>query len=171
MTTFTALPQDVLVVILSQLEIEDIGHAGRVSKTMHTAANDESLWEILAIRRFGSHVALSTRYLYNTYQEMVLDDNRSGAMPTLNGLWKCPWRYNNRTSRFYCCLVVCIKWHRPSNNLWLYIDARGESDLRRPGTSGIWLRDLGTNNRLTLEDRLTDRIAHVITSRFPENIA
>jgi Potato inhibitor I family len=86
---------------------------------------------------------------------MVIDGNCRGALPTLNGLWKCPWRHNRPGGSFYCCLIICIKWHRPSNRLWLYLDVRGESDLRSPGTSGVWFREGGgTNNVVELEDRI-----------------
>lgn len=147
------LPKDVLVAVLSKLGPQEIGAPMEVSKALSAAAKDESLWEIFAVRRFGVKVSQATRSLYGSYREMVMDDNQRGALPTLHGLWKSQWHYNS-TNRFYCCLIVCIKWHRPSNQLWLYLDARGESDLRRPETSGVWLRELGTNRTVQLEDRV-----------------
>jgi hypothetical protein len=119
---------------------------------MH-AANDESLWEMLAVRRYGSRIAHATQSLYDSYKLMIQDDNRLGALPTLQGLWKSSWRHND-SQHFYCCLIVCIKWHRPSNEILLYLDARGELDLRRPETSGIWLREPDSNNVVQLEDRI-----------------
>ncbi|CAB9498626.1 expressed unknown protein [Seminavis robusta] len=144
-----SLPQGLVVAVLSQLGPKDIGKAAAVSRKLEAAANDESLWETLARRYYGSRVARSTRSMYGSYKDMVRDDNRRGALPTLHGLWKSPCHNNSPTS-FYCCLVVCIKWHRPSNMLWLYLDARGESDLRHPGTSALWFRELGTNKNVPL---------------------
>jgi Potato inhibitor I family/F-box domain len=149
------LPLVLLVNVLSLLGIPDIGAAARVSKQFSCAANDESLWEKLAVRRYGSRVAHATRSLYDSYKLMMQDDNRLGALPTLQGgLWKSTaWRHND-SRHFYCCLIVCIKWHRASNKILLYLDARGESDLRRPQTSGIWLREPESNNIVQLEDRI-----------------
>jgi len=31
----------------------------------------------------------------------------------------------NADGLFYCCLVTCVKWHRPRTKILLHIDVRG----------------------------------------------
>lgn len=107
---------------------------------------------------------------------MMQDDNRLGALPTLNGIWKSSWRGNTLqfgNGPFYCCLIVSIRFDRMNNQILLYLDARGEGDLRPPQTSGIWVRDLVTD-RVVWFDR--DRIRNDIPAipdkwGMPSNIS
>jgi F-box domain len=76
MNISASLPKVLLVNVLSMMGIPDIGAAARVSKQFSCAADDESLWEKLAVRRYGSRVAHATRSLYDSYKLMMQDDNR-----------------------------------------------------------------------------------------------
>lgn len=73
---------------------------------------------------------------------MVRDDNVLRAVPTLTlgpedgGTLPCPWR-KNTPAYFFLCLLVELKFHREDNELRLYLDARGERDLRHPEDSSI----------------------------------
>lgn len=132
---FSLLPKDALMRIVLKLEIRDVAKAALVSKQFCDAVKEDSLWQEFAERRYGSHVTSATKHLYDTYKEMMQDDNRRGALPTLRGTWESRWKYNNShrfPDRFYCCTIVGIQWHRPSNKLLLYLDARGERDLSSP---------------------------------------
>mmetsp|Transcript_7381 Transcript_7381/g.16320 ORF Transcript_7381/g.16320 Transcript_7381/m.16320 type:complete len:132 (+) Transcript_7381:194-589(+) len=64
-----------------------------------------------------------------------------------------------------CCLVICIKWHRSSNLLWLYIDELHigvlgirDPDLTETETSGIWLRE---PESISMEWPLSSNIMHL----------
>ena len=73
---------------------------------------------------------------------MVIDDNSLGAMPTIDkGIIPCAYLYNE-PDYFFTCLVVCVKYHRPSNRLRVYFDARAEWDLRHPEGSSLERKSL-----------------------------
>jgi hypothetical protein len=149
------LSREVLVGVLSVLgNPQDIGKAAMTSQQFAQAAAEPALWKELAEHRYGSHVVKGSLHLYQgNYRRMVLDDNRQGALPTLSGTWASAWRHNSQHT-FYCCLVTGVKWHRVSNRVWIYLDARGEADLRHPNKSGIWLRNPSTGTAQVLEQRV-----------------
>lgn len=79
-------------------------------------------------------------YDYN-FKELLFDDNRLGALRTFPINRPC-YQKHNRNSRFCCYIVVFMIWdRRPSScgggGIYLFIDARGESDLSSPGSSKI----------------------------------
>ena len=142
--TITSLSNDLLIRIFSTLSTKDVGATACAYKKFNDVINNddsEALWVELAVRRYGERVAHSTKSLYNnSFRLMMKDDNCLGALPTLKGTWTCPWRFNH-VGRFYCCYITCLKLDRPANKLDVYLEARGESDLRSPQTSGVWIRD------------------------------
>jgi hypothetical protein len=136
------LPKDLLSNIFAYLgTARELGTCAQVSILFRDAAKEETVWKELADRKYGAHVSQGTVHLYaGSWKSMIKDDNRLGAIPTLRGLWKCEYKFN-RNDYFFCVLVTCIKWQRSNGEVLLYVDARGESDLREPWTSTIWKGD------------------------------
>lgn len=137
------LPVEILIRVFSQLgSTSDILAAAHVCKDFHTASQEESLWQEMADRKYGHAVSTATLPLYNgSYRAMIQDDNKRGAFPTIHGLWKSEYKFN-QNFYFFCCLITCIRWNRCTRELQLYLDVRGEEDLRQPWTSTIWIGDL-----------------------------
>ena len=117
-----------------------------VSRGFHQAADHPSVWKALAIRRYGETItqateqAIQERQLYTSLKEAILkDDNVQLAIPTIREPKACDWAFNRHDSLHwhYCCIVQGIKWIRSSDFLYVYLDVRGESDLRPPGHSRI----------------------------------
>lgn len=48
---------------------------------------------------------------------------------------------HNRPQYYFCCIVECVKYYRAANEVLVYIDVRGETDLRRPNGSSLVLRN------------------------------
>jgi len=70
----------------------------------------------------------------------MADDNRRGALPTLSTpstTRACKYRFN-RIEYYFCCIVEAVKWDRNANEIKVYIDVRGEHDLREPMTSALY---------------------------------
>lgn len=144
------LPKEILLHVFSYLETaQEIQKCALVSKFYQNTASEPALWRGLADQKYSSRVVEETIQCYydGNYKSMVVDDNKRGALPTLDFLLKGPplttttkcssYRYN--TSRyFFSCLLTCIRYDLESNKLQLFIDARGERDLREPWSSGIW---------------------------------
>ena len=61
--------------------------------------------------------------LYGTWSNLVLDENRLGAMHTINPGRECIWQWN-RPGQFYLCKIDGLKWDRSQRKLRVYIDAR-----------------------------------------------
>lgn len=113
-----------------------------MDKSFKESALSDFVWKDIAIRKYGRELAESTISHYEgCWKQMIIDDNKKGAMPTVVGLDPCMWRYNtnsvvNSSGLYYCCIISCIKWDRLGRRIRVYLDARGESDLRKPiGTS------------------------------------
>ena len=171
------LTNDVIVHMLSMLGVvKDIGNAAMVCTKFRDAANDnDALWKEIAIRRYGERVTIATARIYdNNFKQMIKDDNIRGAMPTLQGVWKSSWKYNTPDGqRFYCCLVTSIKLDRLRNKVLIFLDARGERDLRSPRTSGIWIRE--TSNNDNVQQHLTSlidnrRLSADVRIHNPDNV-
>ena len=103
----------------------------------------DHIWRDMAVERYGSAIVSATSHLYGgSYRAMVRDDNVLGAVPALTlgpksgGALPCPWK-RNKPTYFFLCLLIELKFHRKDNELRLYLDARGERDLRHPGDSTI----------------------------------
>jgi F-box-like len=142
MIAMTSLPQEILVRAFCFLgNVQDIASVKLVCKTFRRLADEESIWHDIAIRKFGPSIHEQTLHLYdNSSYEMVKDDNRWGACPILYNPGICLYRHN-RPAYWFACLVRWVRWHRPSRTVQVFIDARGEDDLRQPITSGLWRID------------------------------
>jgi F-box-like len=134
----TSLPREILVRAFCFLgNVQDIASVKLVCKTFCWLAGEESIWHDIAIRKFGPLIHGQTLHLYgNSSYEMVKDDNRLGACPILYNPGICLYR-NNRPDYWFACLVRWVRWHRPSRTVQVFIDARGEHDLRQPITSAL----------------------------------
>lgn len=148
--TIGSLPKDTLSAALSFLAKQDIGNGAQVNKQFHSAASESDIvWKAVAHGIYGEELAESTLCEYNgNWKEMVKDDNRLGACPTLYNIETCAWKSNGiATARFgaahYYCTISCVKWDRRKKIVRVYIDVRGEADLRAPLQSGI---RLGSDN-------------------------
>jgi hypothetical protein len=141
------LPKEIIIRIFSHLgTLEDLFTCAQVCSFWEQAINQEPLllWQEIACRKYGSDVAQGTIALYDqqndgggsSWKAMLQDDNRKGALPILTVHKPCLYKYNGMDS-YYCCWVECIKWHRGSRRVRIYLDVRGESDLRDPSGSSL----------------------------------
>jgi F-box-like len=137
------LPRDLLVKIFSHLGTpRDVVICSAVCRLFADAASEPELWHEVAAHKYGAVVADRTIHLYEgNWNGMVKDDNKRGALPTLTFSKPCFWLYNGNNrwqdTPFYCCIVTGIKWDRHNGKLRVYLDARGETDLRDPRGSSI----------------------------------
>lgn len=142
------LPEELLSATISFLaKPKDVGSCIQVSKQFQSASDSDMVWETIAHTIYGQELASSTLDLYDgNWKTMVADDNRKGALPTLDTAKTCEWKLNgmsthlNRASYYYC-IISCIKWDRQNKVIRVYIDVRGEQDLRSPNESSIRLID------------------------------
>lgn len=105
--------------------------------TNHTTNTPESSWKDRAVAKYGSDLAEASAPLYGgRYEDMIKDDNVRGAIPTLPLNQACPW-LKNKATYWFVCLLVELRYYREENELRLYLDARGERDLRNPGDSSV----------------------------------
>lgn len=136
----SSLPFVLLTHIFSYLlnSPRDIEACSYVNKDWYHVAT--TLWKDVAIYHYQSkELVEETIPLYDhNYKELLYDDNRKGALRIFPINKPCYWKYN-REGRFYCCIVVRMIWdRRPSHGgIYLYIDVRGEWDLRHPSDSNI----------------------------------
>lgn len=143
-------------------------HDDKTKKKNYHHHHHPYLWQALAERKYGQRIVQATVKVYeeeeeeentvgsfgkrkiprnnNPYYNMLRDDNiRGGVLPTLYYPNICCCYYKrNRTDYFFACIVTCVKWDRAHDTLQVHVDARGESDLRRPETSGLWLESTRT---------------------------
>lgn len=141
------LPRDLLVKIFSHLGTpRDVVICSAICRLFADAASEPELWHEVAAHKYGTVVAERTIHLYEgNWKSLVKDDNKRGALPTLAFSKPCFWLYNNerrslpwgRDSEFYCCILTGIQWDRYNGKLRVYLDARGETDLRHPRGSSI----------------------------------
>jgi hypothetical protein len=138
-TTSLLLPPEVLVRVFSILgNVQDLARVQLVCRAFHMAATDETIWQEIAIRKYGAYIHDRTVQLYNdSSYEMLKDDNLLGACPIIYNPGICLYKYN-RDDYWFGCLIRWVRWHRPSRTVQIYVDARGERDLRDPITSGVW---------------------------------
>lgn len=95
------------------------------------------MWEALAVQKYWQAIVNATIHHYGgNHREMLEDDNVRGSVPTLRLNDAIPWIHNS-PKYFFMCLLIELRHHRDSNELRLYLDARGEADLRHPGDSSI----------------------------------
>jgi hypothetical protein len=72
---------------------------------------------------------------------MVADDNKRGALPTLEFSKSCSllWRRFGLL-HWNWCIVTGVQWDRQNGKLRVYLDARGESNLQHPLGSTLTVR-------------------------------
>jgi len=157
----TSLLSQIFAEFLNDSE-RDILAAAKTCRAWRDAAFQQYVWEYVANKKYGEKVAKSTIKLYeNDWVDMLRDDNKKGALPTIEFGGKplqCFYKHNT-PNFFYCCLIISVKWHRPSREVRVYIDARGQHDLSHPSTSsfcsprstfltkGIWKPDSNNTDR------------------------
>lgn len=146
---FSVLPREVVVKVLSHIGTpQEVVKCSYLSHEWREATNEEELWHELAQVKYGTHVAEATIHLYQgNWKGMLMDDNKQGAFPTIHMEKPCMWRYNDdadyqqtvfqREGLFYGCIITALQWDRVLGMLLVYIDARGESDLRHVMTSSF----------------------------------
>jgi len=104
------------------------------------------------VTKYGAAAAdfgFQQQHYGKSWSALLQDDNRRGAWPTLHFNKPVYWRYNSDW-RFYCCFVSQIKMDRVNNRLLVYIDVRGESDLRPPNASSLnWRRRRSNGEEVT----------------------
>lgn len=149
MADFSSIPRDLVVKILSHLgTTEEVIKCSYLSHELQGVTNEPALWQELANIKYGEAITNATIDLYQgDWKEMLMDDNRRGAIPTLVTYKPCLWKYNNspwtqwrmyrRSGLFYCCIITGIQWNRAENRIRVYFDARGEHDLRQARMSSI----------------------------------
>ncbi|KAL9190037.1 hypothetical protein ACHAXT_007248 [Thalassiosira profunda] len=148
MQTIADLPKEVLVETLSYLSRKELGACHSVCRSVHAACLDPLLWRGLAVRAYGKDIVNTTAEFYRSFKEMIMDDNCMGAMPTIdNGVIACHYLNNRIPDYFFVVLIASVKYYRPCNQIRIYIDARGETDLRNPGDSTMERRNLDSDGR------------------------
>jgi hypothetical protein len=138
-TNMQALPQEVLekVAKLAGADINDIGRFGQVCRAAFQAASSPRVWQQLAAIKYGEDLATFSGPLYESdWKVLMIDDNKRGALPTLTTPIASNY-VSNRHHYFFCCIVQAVKWDRHANEIRVYIDVRGERDLRDPSQSSI----------------------------------
>ena len=150
------IPQDLLVQILTFVATpSDLAHCAASCKALQKASNSPDLWRLMCEWRFGKEIATQTvveehYYGMDAWKQMMQDDCRKAALPTLQW-WNedtssyegkaCFWTGNDiELQRCYCCWVECMKWDRVNGRILLFLDVRGEDDLRHPETRSFQLR-------------------------------
>lgn len=127
-----ALPKDILEEIIS-FAVEsprDVSQIELISKVfLEIAAYG---WDLICQKKFGKQLFESSLYMYHySAKRQLQDDNRLGASRRIILNRPCYHRFNAVDS-FYCCLVHAIQWDRTTKRVDLFIDVRGERDLRSP---------------------------------------
>lgn len=134
-----SLPADALRNVFSLLGTSrDLGACANVCRAFRDLAREPGLWRQVAVARYGAAACASEATLRSygdSWFALVRDDNRNGALPTIHLNRPCYWTLNELVpaGRFYCCFVTQIKWDRVADQVLVYLDARGEHDLRPPG--------------------------------------
>jgi len=132
------LPLESLVHILSFLaDARDILPTASVSKLFNTAVQKESLWQEIAYVRYTADLAEASLQEYGgIWKRMILDDNKRCALLYVPMQQPCFYRFN-RPDYFFICIITGVAFDRVQNTIRIYIDVRGESDLRDPIQSSL----------------------------------
>jgi len=127
------LPGEILTKVL--LFVGDpkdiISSFGTVCRSYRKAAHAPHVWHELACIKYGKEIAEASGSLYGgDWRDLMVTDNKRGAFPILSTTpLVCMYR-SNRNQYYFCCIVQDVKWDRVANELRLYLDVRGETDLR-----------------------------------------
>jgi hypothetical protein len=163
-TSITALPAEILesVLIYTVQTPRDLAACALTCKAFSQAAScPQLLWRVIAVHRYGLEVAEASETLYDCdWKALVADDNRKGALPTLLDPKPCFYRWN-QPHHFYCCLIVAIKWNRLMGQIQIYLDVRGETDLRHPDGSSVRMEndDEGVESQMTVRGQWVSELS------------
>ena len=134
-----SLPQDLLVKMLlfATSDAKDICRLSQVCVSFRNATSVPHLWQHLACFKYGENLAILSAPLYESnWKALFIDDNKRGAFPTITTTMICNYAFNYH-DHYYCCIIMAVKWDRCANEIRVYIDVRGEDDLRHPLGSSI----------------------------------
>ena len=135
----TVVPRETLLHAFSFLGTpRDLGVCACVCRSFGHISREPELWQAMALKKYGPVCANLGHALYggDYWQALVRDDNQYAALPTVHWNQACYWKLNSN-ERYYSCFVTQIKWNRVTEQVLIYLDARGESDLRDPAASTV----------------------------------
>ncbi|KAL0052498.1 hypothetical protein WJX82_003107 [Trebouxia sp. C0006] len=127
---------DPLQHVLDYLDVRSLCTALQVCKEWSTAGCRDDHWRKLAAQRWPAHT-LRLLPFYASYKDLLRDDNKRSACPTIDltsSSKHSAYKYN-RASYFLECRLTALQWDRGAHLVRLCFDARGDLDLRQPGTS------------------------------------
>lgn len=137
---WTALPRDAWLHVLATLGTpRELGKCGTVCRTSQSMVRPDAnpkLWRQVAAYKYGLECAdygFNNTDCYNrNWKELLLDDNRKGALPTIDVNKTLNWNHNPN-DQFCCCHVLQIKWNSAQKRIEVYLEARGDDpDRTRP---------------------------------------
>lgn len=140
---FDSLPTEVFDRCLSFLDMRDLCFGVEcVCRSIRDSSRKSCVWKVIALRKYGAEIvaeAVSNGVCYVSFKHMVADDMRLVAQPTIsmvNSPVSCQITYESY-DEFSVCLVFGIKYHRPADEIRIYIEVRGEEDLSHPSACCI----------------------------------
>ncbi|EFN51283.1 hypothetical protein CHLNCDRAFT_141219 [Chlorella variabilis] len=126
--------------------VQDLCRCRMVCRALHHAVQDDTVWQAKALE------------LYPAETELVQDDNCEHAALFLPLVGRSCRYKMNQPHYFFECLMLGLEWNRAEHTFRLYIDARGEVDLRQPGESsmGFMVHRGGAPDRSAMRERLLE---------------
>lgn len=108
----------------------------QVSRGWAAAGCQDQLWHNLAAQKWPSKT-LRLHPFYSTYRELVKDDNKRSACPTIDlaSMHKHSAYKYNRPNYFLQCRLTMLQWDRHAQLVRLYFDARGDLESRQADSS------------------------------------
>lgn len=129
------LSPSILFSIFNVLDAYSLAQAAQCCRHWSETGRDERLWRNCAEKRWPKQTL--DIGAYGTYKALVLDHNRDNAVEAIDiSRISCFWRLNC-PSRYYQCKLVSLECNRHHRYIRLYLDSRGEIDLRHPATSSL----------------------------------
>ena len=144
------LPKELLVHILQFVRTpQTIGLCcSTVCRRWQEASAEPLLWKGMAMDRFGAAIIspsnddIVNQYYQGDYKLLLQDDCQEAAVPTIcPAVRVCWWKRNGQPGvapqfatfnrSYYACWIECIKWDRQRKTIRIYLDVRGETDLRK----------------------------------------
>lgn len=127
----------VLARVFEFLSPNGIGCSKQVSRAWREVGNYDTVWATKARQLWPADTLASASY--NSFQDLVLDGNRRGAVlcVPLDGVAPPSSYKYNQPDYYFECRLVALEWDRQADELRLFFDARGEQDLRHPITSSL----------------------------------
>jgi hypothetical protein len=142
------MPRDAFLLVFSFLgTTRDLGACAMVCSVVRNMIESApELWQQIAVDKYGPDCAIyGFEHMYaRNWRVLLQNDNKHAALPTINFNKPCYWKYNIDLC-FYCCFITQIKWNRATDQVLIYIDVRGEFDLRDPSSSTVYIGMPGTD--------------------------